>query len=104
MNGPQCPSRQLTVEVQRRQIQQMSLEQLRGVADSLVVTYAATDTMLRRAMGRIAELELQQSLIDVDAIARQLHAERKGKLFGDLWIHSWRWLKWCMGWWVKRKA
>lgn len=46
----------------------MTLEQLRGVADSLIVAYGNTDMMLRAAMGRIAELESKQALVDIRKI------------------------------------
>ena len=62
----------------------MTLEQLRGVADSLIVAYGNTDMMLRAAMGRIAELESRQALVNTQYIHQQLLRQRYGKLLGDL--------------------
>ncbi len=88
MNKTTCPERALSIEVQRRQVQEMNLDQLRGVADSLIVAYGNTDMMLRAAMGRIAELESRQALVDIRKIQQQLLCERHGKLFGRLRFYA----------------
>lgn len=90
----------MSIEVQRRQVQQIPLEQLRGVADSLIVAYGNTDMMLRAAMGRIAELESRQALVNTQYIHQQLLRQRYGKLLGDFRFYIGQ--LWC--WAIMRRA
>jgi hypothetical protein len=84
--------REAGIQIGRLQIQQMPVDQLRALADSMFVTHVHTDHLLRGAMRRIAELELQTALIDADAIARQLQAEQRQLLRPLRWLR--RWLPW----------
>lgn len=69
--------RSAAIEIQRRQLKVMPEDQLRGLADSLMVAFHDRDQLLRNAMRRIAELEVKQALMDCGAAARQRRSEQR---------------------------
>ncbi len=69
----------------------MSPEQLAAAADQLMVLTHSQDTMLRGAMRRIAELEVQHALVDVNTAAASLQRAKQGKLRAVFhWFTRWR--------------
>jgi hypothetical protein len=64
--------RQAQIEIHRREVKVMPVDQLRALADHLVCQAHDRDLMLRNAMRRIAQLEVQHALIDVAAAANAL--------------------------------
>lgn len=78
--------RQAQIEIHRREIKAMPEPQLRAVADHLLVQAHQRDLLLRNAMRRIAELEVQRALFDAHAAAASLKP-RQPKLRAVLrWI------------------
>lgn len=61
--------REAAIEIQRRALRAMPEPQLRGMADSLLVSLVETQAMLTSAMRRIAELEVREALMDCDTAA-----------------------------------
>jgi hypothetical protein len=58
----------------------MSQQQLQAAADHLVVLVHNQDRMLRGAMRRIAELEIQHALVDLKAAAASIQQPKQSKL------------------------
>ena len=54
----------------------MTPEQLKAAADQLMVLTHNQDRMLRGALRRIAELEVQRALVDVNAAAASLQPKQ----------------------------
>ena len=87
--------RQAALEIQRRELQQMPEKELRATADSILVAFHGNDHILRNAMRRIAELEVQKALIDHVGIAQELAPQRQHQLFhvlncGRILLKWWR--------------
>jgi hypothetical protein len=75
----------------RQELRAMTTDQLRAAADHLVVLSHNQDRLLRGAMRRIAELEVQRALVDVNAAATSLQRPKQGKLRALLhWFTRWR--------------
>lgn len=70
---------QAQIAIHRQQVRTMPEGDLRALADSLVVQAHNQGAMLRAAMRRIAELEMQRALFDAHAAAASLQP-RQGKL------------------------
>jgi len=85
------------IEIQRRQLQVMHPDQLRGVADSLLCAFHQQEDLLKNAMRRIAELEIKHALMDCQAAAKQLRAERQLDLFTNLRRLVLRWFERLQG-------
>lgn len=78
--------KQAHIEAHRREVRVMPEPELRALADSMVCQAHDRDLILRNAMKRIAELEVQRALVDTRAIARSLRP-RQSKLWAVLrWI------------------
>lgn len=78
--------RQAQIEIHRREVRAMPEDELRALADHLVVCSHNQAVLLRNAMRRIAELEMQSALFDTTAAARSLKARQRqlapvGRLF-----------------------
>ena len=87
--------RQAMLEIQRRELQQMPEKELRAMADSIIVAYHGHDHILRGALRRIAELEMQQALMNHVETAQQLAPQRQRQLFhvldcGRILLQWWR--------------
>lgn len=75
----------------RQELKAMTTDQLRAAADHLVVLSHNQDRMLRGAMRRIAELEVQRALVDINAAAASLQQPKQHKLRAVLhWFTRWR--------------
>ena len=72
-----------TLQVSLLQLKNMPEAQLRANVDTLARSYWMQQLVLRQAMRRIAELELQRAMADPDAMAAQLRREQN-KLGGFL--------------------
>ena len=82
--------REAAIEIQRRSLRAMPEPQLRGMADSLLVSLLETQAMLTSAMRRIAELEVSKALMDCDAAVTELcHEQRQLSPIGAF-LHRWR--------------
>jgi len=64
--------RQAQIEIHRREIRAMPEDQLRAIADHLLVQGHTQGALLRSAMRRIAELEVQSALFDAAKEAASL--------------------------------
>ena len=87
--------REAMLEIQRRELQQLPEKDLRAVADSMIVAFHGNDHILRNAMRRIAELEMQKALVDHVQVAQKLAPQRQGQLFhvldcGRILLQWWR--------------
>lgn len=83
--------RQAQIEIHRREVRVMPEDQLRALADHLVCCSHNQAVILRNAMRRIAELEMQSALFDSTAAARSLKArQRQLSPVGRL-------ITWCRG-------
>ena len=89
--------RSATIEIQRRQLQVMPDDQLRGVADSMLHALHQQEELLKNAMRRIAELEIKHALIDCQAAAKQLQAKHQFNLLANLRRLVFRWLERLQG-------
>lgn len=69
--------RQVQIEAHRREVRVMPEEQLRAIADHLVVQGHNQHAILRAAMRRIAELEMQHALLDAHKAAAALRPQGK---------------------------
>lgn len=85
------------IEIQRRQLQVMHPDQLRGVADSLLCAFHQQEDLLKNAMRRIAELEVKHALMDCQAAAKQLQAKPQLDLLANLRRLVLRWLERLQG-------
>ena len=75
----------------RQELRAMTPDQLRAAADHLVVLSHNQDRLLRGAMRRIAELEVQRALVDVSTAAASLQRPKQHKLRALLhWFTQWR--------------
>lgn len=75
----------------RQELKAMAPDQLRAAADRLVVLSHNQDRMLRGAMRRIAELEVQRALVDINAAAASIQQPKQHKLRAVLhWFTRWR--------------
>lgn len=82
--------RQAQIAIHRQEVRAMPEADLRALADQLVAQHHDLDAMLRAAMRRIAELEVQRALVDVKAAAVSIQP-RKGKLIAVIdWFARWR--------------
>lgn len=78
--------RQVQIEAHRREVRVMPEEQLRAIADHLVVQGHNQHAILRSAMRRIAELEMQQALLDANKAAASLRPESKLRTVFRRWF------------------
>ena len=86
---------QARLAICRQQVQSLPLEHLRATADQLVVLNHNQERMLRGAMRRIAELEVQRALINAQAAAASLQRPKQSKLRALLdWFTRWRLKVW----------
>ena len=74
----------------RQELRTLPPAQLQAAADQLCVLSFNQERMLRGAMRRIAELEVQRALIDVHAAAASLQRPKQSKL-GALLHRLTRW-------------
>lgn len=86
--------RTATIEIQRRQLQAMPENQLRGVADTLLHTAHQQEELLKGAMRRIAELEVKQALMNCATAAAELHPKRQHHLIAYFRRLMGRWRQW----------
>lgn len=84
---------QAQIAIHRAEVRQMSEADLRALADSMVVQAHNQNALIRSAMRRIAELEVQRALIDAHAAAASLRSRKQSKLRAVLdWLRSgWQW-------------
>jgi hypothetical protein len=87
LSRPYSLEQKANLAIARRQLSEMRLDQLRGVADTLVVTNQHLQHALSGAKQRIAELELGRALCDPEAIARDLQHQRQRGLVVFLRYH-----------------
>jgi len=85
------------IEIQRRQLQVMHPDQLRGVADSLLCAFHQQEDLLKNAMRRIAELEIKHALMDCQAAAKQLQPKPQLDLLANLRGLVLRWFERLQG-------
>lgn len=71
----------------------MPEDDVRALADSLVVQAHNHNALIRNAMRRIAELEVQRALIDAHAMAASIRTRKQSKLRAVLhWVRRcWQW-------------
>ena len=82
--------REAAVEIRRRTLKTMPEAQLRGMADSLLVSLVETQAMLTSAMRRIAELEVREALMDYDIVATELCRKQRQLSPIGAFLHRWR--------------
>lgn len=78
------------IAIHRQEVRAMEEDDVRALADSLVVQLHNQSAILRSAMRRIAELEVQRALVDANAAASALRP-KQNKLHTILdWLARWR--------------